>query len=193
MRDVYWLDAKIKYELKQRKQILMKIEIKNFISTFLIIFFTAELTMHAQSLCKELKIFEPLINKEWNGELKSPDGTASWKTTHIFTLLWDGTIIKFTGRTPDRNSNSEGYIYWDRGVQKIAVLIVHNKGIYQRGLVEAENGKIIIKGTISFPERTFDFKNTLEITADGKLIDRWFQNAFGDWRPGHVIEFKTKL
>jgi hypothetical protein len=21
------------------------------------------------------------------------------------------------------------------------------------------------------------------------MIDRWFQNAFGPWRPGHVIEF----
>jgi len=25
------------------------------------------------------------------------------------------------------------------------------------------------------------------------MTDRWFQNAFGPWRPGHVITFKAAM
>ncbi len=146
-------------------------------------------TVNAQNLDPNLKILAPLLGKSWVGEMKAPDGSAAWKTTHEFKTLWDGAIVKYTGGTAGINSFAEGYFYWDRTEQKIAVLIMNNKGIYQKGFVTLEDGLITIKGTISFPERTFEFKNTFEITADGKMIDRWFQNAFGPWRPGHVIEF----
>ena len=46
-------------------------------------------------------------------------------------------LVKFTGCTPERNSNSEGYFYWDSGEQKVAMLIVNEKGIYQKGFVTA--------------------------------------------------------
>jgi hypothetical protein len=23
------------------------------------------------------------------------------------------------------------------------------------------------------------------------MVDKWFQNAFGPWRPGHVVNFKA--
>jgi len=55
--------------------------------------------------------------------------------------------------------------------------------------VSIKEGLLSIEGRISFPERTFDFRNTLEITPDGKMIDRWYQNAFGPWLTGHIIEF----
>lgn len=144
----------------------------------------------AQNLDANFKILEPLLGKSWVGELKAPDGSASWKTTREFRALWDGTVIKYTSSTSEINSFAEGYFYWDRTEQKIAVLIVNNKGIYQKGFVTLEDSVITIKGTIAFPERTFEFKNTFEITADGKMIDRWFQNAFGSWRPGHVVELE---
>ncbi len=151
-----------------------------------------QLPSAAQTLNENLSVLEPLLNQKWGGELKSPDGSASWETIHEYKMLWDGTIVKFTGCTPERNSNSEGYFYWDRGEQKVAMLIVNEKGIYQKGFVTVEEGIITIKGTISFPEKTFDFKNTFEFTGEGKMTDRWFQNAFGPWMPGHVIEFTAK-
>ncbi len=158
---------------------------------FLFLVAVLQTQTEAQLVSENLKILEPLLNKTWAGELKSPDGSKSWKTTHEYAALWDGTIVKFTGSTPERNANSEGYFYWDRAEQKIAVLIVNNNGIYNRGFVAVEDSVITIRGTISFPERTFEFKNTFEFTPDGKMIDRWFQNAFGSWMAGHVIEFTS--
>ena len=155
------------------------------------LFFLLQLQSHAQSLSEELKILEPLINKTWSGELKSPDGSQAWQTIHQFTPLWDGTIVKLSEITHERDATSEGYFYWDREEQKIAILVVNQKGIYKKGFVTEEDGIITINGKISFPERTFDFKNTFEFTVNGKMIDRWFQNAFGSWIAGHVIEFKA--
>jgi hypothetical protein len=48
---------------------------------------------------------------------------------------------------------------------------------------------VTVQGKVVFPDRTFDYKNTFEFMPDGKMIDRWFQNAFGPWQPGHVVEF----
>ncbi len=73
--------------------------------------------------------------------------------------------------------------------EKITVVIVHSSGVFKKGFIEIEDGLLTMKGKISFPDRTFDFKNTFEFPSDGKMIDKWYQNAFGSWRPGHVIEF----
>ena len=164
---------------------------KSVISILILIISFLHSGMLAQSVNENLKILEPLL-KQWEGELKSPDGSESWQTYYKFTLLWDGNAIKFTGSTPGKNANSEGYYYWDRQEKKIAVMIINEKGIYQKGFVTLEEGFITIKGTISFPERTFEYKNTFEIISEGKMIDRWYQNAFGPWMAGHVIEFTEK-
>lgn len=158
----------------------------------LLLFIGLNISLAGQKLDENLEILEPLINKTWNGELKSLDGSQAWKTTHLFTPLWDGTIVRLTETIPERDGYSEGYFYLDREEQKIAILIVNKKGIYKRGFVTMEDGIITIKGTISFPERTFEFKNTFEFTEDGKMIDRWFQNAFGSWMAGHIIEFTSE-
>ena len=126
-------------------------------------------------------------------ENKIPDGSQAWQTTHTYTPLWDGTIVKLTENTPERDASSEGYFYWDREEQKIAVLVVNKKGIYKKGFVTEEDGILTISGKISFPERTFDFKNAVEFSADGKMIDSWYQNAFGSWMAGHVLNLLKKI
>lgn len=100
---------------------------KKTIGLVILLMLISQLQVSAQKLNEKLKFLEPLLNKKWVGELKSPDGSASWETIHEYKLLWDGTIIKFAGSTPERNSNSEGYFYWDRDEQKVAMLIVNEK------------------------------------------------------------------
>jgi len=145
-----------------------------------------------QTAKENLKILEPLLNKKWIGELKSPDGSASYKTSHAFTLIGDGSVVKYTGIVLGLNSISEGYFYWDRDEKKVALFIISGNGVYRNGFVSIEEGLITVKGVINFPERKFDYKNTFEMTADGKMIDRWFQNAFGPWQPGHVVELAVE-
>jgi len=37
-----------------------------------------------------------------------------------------------------------------------------------------------------------EFRNTLEITPDGKLIDKWFSFEDGEWMAGHSAIYTTK-
>jgi hypothetical protein len=142
-----------------------------------------------QTLSDHLKILEPLVNRHWVGEMKSPDGSRMFKTDQKFQVVWDGSVVKYTGSIPEIDSFSEGYFYWDLKAQKVAVFILSSRGIVRQGTVSVENGVVTVQGKVVFPERTFDYKNTFEFTPDGKMIDRWFQNAFGPWQPGHVVEF----
>lgn len=150
----------------------------------------AHSSLRGQTIDENLRILEPLLGT-WVGQLGAPDGSASWKTVHEYRLLWDGSAVRFTGSTPEIDSHSEGFFYWDRGEKKIEVLILSNRGVHSRGTFTREGDVVTITGRISFPERTFDFRNTIEISGD-RMTDRWFQNAFGDWRPGHVVEFVRK-
>jgi hypothetical protein len=165
---------------------------KKHLSGVILLFSAFQLSVHSQTVHENLKILEPMLGKKWTGELKTPEGSVSFRTYQEYTLLWDGTVIKFKGSTPEINSTSEGYFYWDRDEQKIAVFIINSKGIYNKGFVSVEDGCITMKGIIHFPERKFDFKNTFEFTSGGGMIDRWFQNAFGPWRPGHVVELTAE-
>jgi len=163
-----------------------------FFAGITMILLAFESLSYCQTDNKNLKILEPLLNKKWVGELKSPDGSASFKTSHEFTLIGNGSVVKYTEITPVLNSVSEGYFYWDRDENKVALFIINGKGDYRDGFVSIEEGLITVKGIINFPERKFDYKNTFEFTAGGKMIDRWFQNAFGSWQPGHVLELTVE-
>ena len=121
--------------------------------------------------------------------MKSPDGSRTFKTDRNFQVIWDGSVVKYTASIPEIDSFSEGHFYWDREAKKVAVVILSTRGVIQRGTVSVENGVLTVQGTMVFPDRTFDYKNTFELSPDGKMIDRWFQNAFGPWQPGHVVEF----
>ena len=163
------------------------------LSTLLsLLFILATSQVFGQSLSEELKILEPLVNKTWSGELKTPDGKRTLSVTRTFTPIIGGEFVKYQSSTPEVNSYSEGYFYWDRSEKKIAVLILSKKGVYQKGYVSVAEGIITIEGEISFPERSFNYRNTLQFREDSKLMDRWFQNAFGSWQPGHVIELTAE-
>ncbi|MDO8835664.1 MAG: hypothetical protein Q7V01_08705 [Vicinamibacterales bacterium] len=108
-----------------------------------------------------------------------------------FEVMGDGSAVRFSTKA-DVGSPSEGYYFWDPEAKLVAVFIVARRGVYRRGTVSVRDAVITVAGRISFPERVFDYRNTYEIRPDGTLVDRWFQNAFGDWRPGHVVELKPR-
>jgi hypothetical protein len=158
----------------------------------LFLFLVIRIQAAVPALSNQLKILEPLVNKHWVGEMKSPDGSRAFKTGVSFQVVWDGSVVKYEASIPEIGSFSEGYFFFDRETQKAAVFIVSTRGVIERGTVSVENGLLTVLGTMAFPDRTFDFKNTFEFTGDGKMIDRWFQNATGSWQAGHVVEFVAK-
>ncbi|MDH4272977.1 MAG: hypothetical protein OEW18_13475 [Candidatus Aminicenantes bacterium] len=142
-----------------------------------------------QTLGENLKILEPLVGRTWVGELKSPDGKAASKVVLRYEFLWNGAAVKVFRSNPDRKSFSEGYFYWDVEEKKIGFFSVNNIGAPVKADVSLEEGKVCLKGSATIKGRTFDFKNTFEFLPDGKMVDRWYQNASGSWHAGHVIEF----
>ena len=135
-----------------------------------------------------------MLCKKWVGEMKSPDGKQSFKVTLSYEPIWNGEVVKFSRSNPERKTFSEGYFYWDDNEKKIVFFSVSNRrGGAMNAYVFIEDGKITLKGVATIQNKTFDYKNTFEFTSDGRMIDKWFQNALGPWQPGHVIEFKKKI
>lgn len=143
----------------------------------------------ATALADSLKILEPLVNKHWVGKLANPQDGRMLEVTRDFRVIWNGSVVKYSTLLKEISNASEGYFYWDQENKHVAVFIVGSTGSMRNGQVSIENGLLTVRGTLVFPDRKFEYRNTFEFTADGKMIDRWFHNAFGDWRPGHVIEF----
>ncbi len=151
----------------------------------------------SQALDERLEVLQPMLNKKWVGMLKAPDGSKEFKIIREYKSVWEGSVIKCKKTNYDLNNFGEGYFYWDDIVKKIAYFFIENGGVFLKGYVTIEKNVITIEGMMTWPQQhnpsvkqSFDFKNTFELIEDGKMIDRWFQNAFGPWRPGHVIEFK---
>jgi hypothetical protein len=168
----------------------MKISMKNQIKYLLLGTIVAfQYSASAQTLSENLKILEPLLSEKWVGDMKSPDGSQTFKVSLSYEPIWGGEVIKYSRSNPDRNTYQEGHFYWDINEKKIIFLSVSNKGAAMKADVIIEDGKITLKGSATINNKTFDYKNTFEFTPEGKLIDRWFQNALGTWHPGHVIEF----
>jgi len=160
-----------------------------------LMFFTGN-SLQSKSLDSNLKVLKPFLNKHWIGMLKSPDGSREFKVIRKYESILDGKVIKSIKENEELKNYGEGYFYWDDLKKKIAFFFIENSRVFLIGEVTIKENMIIINGKLTWPEKqrppvnqSFEFKNTFELTEDGKMIDRWFHNAFGQWRSGHVIEF----
>jgi hypothetical protein len=160
-----------------------------WISLIPALLFVFHLYSGEQTHAEKLGILEPLVGKTWVGEMKSPDGKTVSRISLRYESLWNGAAVKVSRSNPERKSFSEGYYYWDNEGEKIGFFSVNNIGGPVKADVSTEDGKVCLKGSVTINGKTFDFKNTFELLSDGKMIDRWYQNASGTWNAGHVIEF----
>ena len=151
------------------------------------------------SLDPRLKLIEPLVNRKWTGLMKAPDGSASWKSIRIWEIIWKGKAIKYSNSVPELNSYEEGFIYWDDIIKKPAFFSLHSRGVYQSGFISADKNVINFEGKMTWPtppsdpgiKQSYDFKNTFEFVSPMEMVDKWFQNAFGPWQPGHIVAFTS--
>lgn len=139
-------------------------------------------------LDENLKLLEPLVNKKWVGEIKALDSDEYLEIVRRFDVVWRGSAIRITGYCRALESEREGYIYWDSAEERIAMFAINNRGIVQQGHIGEQQGSIVIAGHITFPDRKLEFKNTFELTQDGKLVDKWYRLENGEWLPGHSVE-----
>jgi cyclase len=145
----------------------------------------------AQELNENLKLLQPIVNIQWQGKMKSPDGKNEFTTRREWRAIMNGSVVKYTSTVKELGFSSEGFYYWDPIKKEIALFeISSNRGNFQRGHVEMENGAIVTAGTITFPDRELEFRNTFEVTSDGGLLDTWFRFENGRWLPGHSLELR---
>jgi len=72
------------------------------------------------------------------------------------------------------------------------MLELGSNGNFSIGNIIEENGVILKYGYTIFPEIKLKFRNTLEITSDGKLIDKWFSFENEEWKAGHSRVFMVQ-
>lgn len=108
----------------------------------------------------------------------------------LWDVLWGGKAVKFFSYVKELSNFSEGYLYWDPEKKEIAIFRINNKGTITKGYVKKEDGKILMYGRITFSDGTLEFRNTFEITDDGRLIERWFRFEDGEWKAGHTVKLK---
>jgi hypothetical protein len=157
------------------------------------------LIIAAQTLDPRLSPLAPLLNKEWRGTMKSVDGSPDLEVVCRFQAVGPGLVVKYGRRSTGREDFEEGYFYWDDIAKTIALFAVHSGGSFRTGSVTAEKGVLTIEGRMARPspppnaqvKQAYDFRNTFTFASADEMTDRWFQNAFGPWRPGHEIVFKA--
>ncbi len=147
------------------------------------------LPLRAEGLHEKLAFLQPLLGRPWQGEFPLPDGKRTLPITQVYEPLWGGVVIRYARSIPDFPYFSEGYIYWDVDEQKVCLMSINSRGKADRGVVTLEDGKITVTGRLTMGGKTYDYRNTFEVTAEGRLTDRWFDREPGSWRAGHVVVF----
>ena len=146
--------------------------------------------IYGQELDEHLMLLSSLTNKNWEGEM--PRFGEGAKREVVWEILWNGKAIKQTTEVKILQSVTEAYFYWDSDKQEIGVFSITSNGNFYHGHVIEDDGKILIYGYITFPDTKLEFRNTFELTEDGKLLDKWFTFRGGEWTPGHVFELSEK-
>ena len=147
-----------------------------------------------------LAAFGPLVGKTWQGVLRSPDGRHESVVVRRFDLLEKGRVIRLSKTNRDLGTSGEGLIFWDDVARNVRFVFVGSSGVILDGTASAEANVVTLQGTMTWPdkprtpgvEQRYEFRNTLELRSGNSMRDSWFQNAFGPWRAGHVIDFEAR-
>lgn len=133
----------------------------------------------------ELSLLKPLIGKTWICETTDPSGRMTLHLTMTYEPMHEGKILKHHQENQELKNRNDGYVYYDPDKKEIAFLTLNSNGNFSVGNMKEENGKILKYGYTIFPDRKLEFRNTLEVTADGRLIDQYFRLEAGEWKAGH--------
>jgi hypothetical protein len=144
------------------------------------------------SLRKELDILKSIVGKTWVCEEKAPDGQSTFHFLLKFEPIHNGNTIKRYLECKELNYQSDGFYYYDPDKKEIALLELGSNGNFSIGNINEENGVILKHGYTIFPDSRLKFRNTMEFTSDGNLIDKFFSFENGEWKPGHSRIFTVQ-
>jgi len=165
----------------------MKTKIKYYIIILFALSFTS---IFGQELDENLKLLKPFIHKEW--EAKEPRFGEDSKIERRHEIIEDGKAIKRTDIFKVIAATSVYIFYWDFEKQEIGVFGIHNNGNFVHGHAKEEEGKILIYGYGSFPDKKLEFRNTYEFMEDGTFLDKYYRFEDNEWKSGHSRVFYEK-
>lgn len=147
-----------------------------------------------------LAFMRPLVGSTWSGTLVSPDGSLRSTVIRTFEVLDGGHVLRATKVNRELHSQGEGFVYWDDVHEQVSFFFIENGGVFLTAKVTGEGKVVTFEGTMTWPappprpdaKQSFEFRNTFELVSETTLRDSWFQNAFGPWLPGHVIDFEAQ-
>lgn len=145
----------------------------------------------AGELDERLSFLKPLTGKEWVGGYVGPDA-PDIELSLRFDIILDGKSVRYKRDAEAVNFSSVTHFYWDESRGEVRFLSLNNRGIVGEGVVNAENGRIVLHGMSHRKDKTMEFKTTLEIDEEGKLTDTFVPMEGGEWVQGHVQEFVAK-
>jgi hypothetical protein len=140
----------------------------------------------------ELSILKPFVGKTWISEEKAPDGQRTLHFLLKFEPIHNGKTIKRYFECKELNFQSDGFYYYDPDKKEIALLELGSNGNFSIGNIKPENGVIVKYGYSVFSDRKLEFRNTMEITTEGDLIDKFFSFENGEWKPGHLRVYSVE-
>jgi len=144
------------------------------------------------ALRPELALLKPLVGITWVCEDKNPSGQMTLHMTMTYEPIHGGKTLRHFQETQELKNRNDGYVYYDPDKKEIAFLFLNSNGNISVGNMREENGKILKYGYAIFPDQKLEFRNTLEITSDGRLIDQYFSFEAGEWKPGHSRTYTVK-
>jgi len=143
---------------------------------------------------EEMKFLEPITGKSWHCEDVHPVMQQKLHLSFMLEPMHNGKILKISRYCDELNNHTDGYCYYDPMKKEIAIISLNSNGNYSKGYIIPDEGKILVYGQTVFPDKTIEFKNTLEINSDGKLEDKYFWFDGEKWNAGHsrVYEYSEE-
>jgi hypothetical protein len=139
---------------------------------------------------EHLEFLEPLTGKQWTGGFL--DTESSDIEIHLrFETILGGRAVSYLREAPSADFSSLTHVYWHPGRGQVCFLTLMNRDIVGEGVVETENGRIVLRGKSHHPGKVIEFKTILEIDERGKLKDTFLRLEEGSWVQGHAQEFSA--
>jgi hypothetical protein len=145
----------------------------------------------AAELDEHLEFLEPLIGKEWVGGFVGAE-SPNMQIVLRFEQVLGGRAVRYVREVEAADFSGLTHFYWNPGRGEVCFISLNNRGIVGEGVVNAEDGRIVLLGKSHRPDKTTEFKTTLEIGPKGTLRDTFLRMEGSEWVQGHLQEFVAK-
>lgn len=142
----------------------------------------------AVELEEHLRFFEPLIGKTWVGGYVGSESSGI-EIVLRFEQILGGSAVSYGREAIAADFSGLTQFYWNPDREEVCFISLNNRGIVGEGVVTAMDSRIVLRGKSHRPDKTTDFKTTLEIDSKGTLRDTFLRLEGGNWVQGHLQEF----